>query len=331
MIFSCTKEENENYSKPRITTSEISELAFTTATCGGNIISDAYKSIMAKGVVWSTSENPNLDSNEGMTNDGTGNLHFTSSITELKEATLYYVLAYATTEEGTFYGEQKSFETKWSKEMISVQGGTFQMGSNDGYDEKPIHTVTLSSFEIGKYEVTQARWVKVMGSNPSAWVGYDRPVESASWDDVQIFITNLNEQTGLIYRLPTEAEWEFAARGGNSSNGYTYSGSNTIGDVAWYSHINSTSGTHVIGTKQANELGIHDMSGNVWEWCNDWYSGYGSNAITNPQGAESGSYRVFRGGVWSTDASHCRITVRDYYYYPSGSNYSVGFRLARSL
>ena len=153
--------------------------------------------------------------------------------------------------------------------------GTSEQGSEAESDEKPTHNVTLSSYYICKYEVTQALWRAVMGSNPSYFKGDNLPVESVSWNDCQTFINRLNSYTGRNFRLPTEAEWEFAARGGNYSRHYKYSGSNYIGDVAWYGD-NSGNRTHPVGTKQANELGLYDMSGNVWEWCSDWYGSYSS-------------------------------------------------------
>ena len=212
---------------------------------------------------------------------------------------------------------------------IFVKGGTFQMGSNDGADiEKPVHSVTVSDFYIGKYEVTQKEWKDIMGSNPSKWKGDNYPVERVSWNDVQKFIKKLNTKTGLNYRLPTEAEWEFAARGGNKSNGYKYSGSNSIGDVAWYDS-NSNSKTHSVGGKQPNELGIYDMSGNVWEWCNDRKENYSSSSQTNPKGASSGSDRVLRGGSWGSLARLCRVAYR-YSHYPGDSYSIIGFRLLRS-
>jgi formylglycine-generating enzyme required for sulfatase activity len=169
-------------------------------------------------------------------------------------------------------------------EMVLVQGGTFTMGSNSGdSDEKPLHQVTLSDFYIGKYEVTQKQWREIMGNNPSHFNGDERPVEYVSWNDAQEFIRKLNAKTGQKYRLPTEAEWEYAACGGQQSRGYTYSGSNDINAVAWYGN-NSNNKTHAVGQKQANELGLHDMSGNVWEWCGDWYDNYSSGAQTNPAG-----------------------------------------------
>ncbi|MBQ3247459.1 MAG: SUMF1/EgtB/PvdO family nonheme iron enzyme, partial [Alistipes sp.] len=172
-------------------------------------------------------------------------------------------------------------------EMVFVKGGTFTMGataeqgSDADSDEKPAHSVTVSNFYIGKYEVTQAQWEAVMGKNPSRFKGDNLPVERVSWNDIQKFIEKLNAKTGKRYRLPTEAEWEYAARGGNQSKGYKYSGSNDIGSVAWYTD-NSSSPTHPVGQKQPNELGLYDMSGNVYEWCSDWHGSYSSGSQTNP-------------------------------------------------
>ena len=215
--------------------------------------------------------------------------------------------------------------------MISVEGGSFVMGAtseqgSDAYnDEKPAHQVTLNDFYIGKYEVTQELWTAVMGSNPSSFTGTNLPVESVSWDDCQTFISKLNELTGKTFRLPTEAEWEYAARGGNKSKGYKYSGSNTIDDVAWYSS-NSSSKTHEVGTKAPNELGIYDMSGNVYEWCSDWYGSYSTSAQVDPTGPSTGSYRVLRGGRWSNNARYCRVSNRGNDT-PSNRYYGSGFRL----
>ena len=212
--------------------------------------------------------------------------------------------------------------------MVFVKGGTFEMGSNYGSsNEKPIHTVTVDDFYIGKYEVTQKQWKEIMGSNPSYFKGDNLPVESVSWNDVQQFIKKLNKKTGQNYRLPTEAEWEYAARGGvetiHESSQTKYAGSNNIGDVA----SNSGSKTHTVGTKQANELGIYDMSGNVWEWCSDWYGSYSSGSQNNPQGATSGSRRVNRGGSWYYIAMICRVADR-YYRSPDDRRSYMGFRLA---
>lgn len=216
--------------------------------------------------------------------------------------------------------------------MVYVSGGTFTMGATaeqgseaDG-DEKPTHRVTLSSFSIGRYEVTQEEWEAVMGNNPSVYKGVRRPVENVSWDDCQKFIRKLNSLTGKKFRLPTEAEWEYAARGGNKSKRYKYSGSNNIGDVAWYD-VNINDNTHSVGQKSPNELGIYDMSGNVWEWCEDWYGDYNSSTQNNPLGTANGPGRVRRGGGWGNGSGDCRVSYRSYYTPINGSNI-IGLRLA---
>ena len=219
-----------------------------------------------------------------------------------------------------------------SFDMVEVRGGTFRMGatseqgSDAESDEKPVHSVTLSSYYIGKTEVTQALWKAVMGSNPSEFKGDDLPVERVSWYDCQEFIRELNALTGQNFRLPTEAEWEFACRGGNNSRGYKYSGSNYIDNVAWYC-LNSGEKTHPVASKLPNELGIYDMSGNVDEWCSDWYGGYTSGAQTNPKGPYDGSDRVYRGGSWHFIVRFCRSSVRDFNF-PANRYGGLGLRLA---
>ena len=215
--------------------------------------------------------------------------------------------------------------------MVWVDGGTFRMGATSEQgseisDEKPVHSVTLSGYYIGKTEVTQALWQAVMGSNPSYFEGDDLPVEQVSWDDCQEFIRKLNSLTGQNFRLPTEAEWEFACRGGNNSRGYKYSGSNYIDNVAWYDG-NSGDKTHPVATKSPNELGIYDMSGNVWEWCADWYGDYSSGRQTNPKGPYDGSSRVGRGGSWIINARGCRSSNRNNGN-PTYRNDGLGLRLA---
>jgi formylglycine-generating enzyme required for sulfatase activity len=221
-------------------------------------------------------------------------------------------------------------------------GATAEQGSDANNDEKPAHQVTLSSFSIGKYEVTQDEWQTVMGSNPSHFKGAKRPVEQVSWTDCQEFISKLNQLTGRRFRLPTEAEWEYAARGGNRSQGYKYAGSNDLQRVAWYwenSGDRQLSGewdpekitannccTHPVGQKSPNELGLYDMSGNVWEWCQDWYGSY-SSSQTNPTGPGSGSYRVRRGGCWNINTRDCRSSYRNGNA-PSFRNFDLGLRLA---
>ena len=224
--------------------------------------------------------------------------------------------------------------------MVEVQGGTFTMGATGepggdaDADEKPANSVTLSSYHIGETEVTQGLWEAVMGRNPSSFKGSNRPVENVSWDDCQEFSSRLNAKTGKRFRLPTEAEWEFAARGGSRSRGYKYSGSDNIYDVAWFdknSYDKGSSspdyGTHAVGTKLPNELGLYDMTGNVWEWCSDWSGAYSSIAQSNPTGPSTGSYRVLRGGCWIRNARNCRVSYR-YDYSPDYRSNVLGLRLA---
>lgn len=225
-------------------------------------------------------------------------------------------------------------------EMVLVEGGTFTMGctpeqGGDCYNsENPPHPVRLSSFYICKYEVTQALWDTVMGNNPSLHRGENMPVENVSWDSIQVFIRKLNELTGKKYRLPTEAEWEYAARGGKKSSGFKHSGSNNIDEVAWNSD-NSGSKPRPVGGKQPNELGIYDMNGNVSEWCQDWFNfAYykrckNEGTVLNPKGPETGTTRVIRGGSWYNYPWNCRITDRSDSA-PSTNDGRVGFRLVYS-
>ena len=280
------------------------------------------------------------------------NLKYNPSQSEshIKPNTTYWARVYIYDGYGYNYSEPVSFTTRSfispiesipvgntgvTIEMVRVEGGTFMMGATQeqGDDirdwEKPVHQVTLSTYRIGQTEVTQALWTAVMGSNPSSFTGnMNLPVESVNWEDCQLFITRLNQMTGRQFRLPTEAEWEFAARGGNKTNHYRYSGGNNADEVAWYPG-NSNDVTHPVAQKKPNELGIYDMSGNVWEFCQDWYSRYSSNAQTNPTGGAEGStpYRIIRGGSWFFPVEACRVAYRNICN-PSNRNYSEGFRLA---
>ena len=221
-------------------------------------------------------------------------------------------------------------------DMVKVEAGTFLMGNTFEESfidsllwEKPVHQVILTNdYYMGKYEVTQALWQTVKGSNPSYFKGDNLPVENVSWDDCQEFISKLNSMTGRKFRLPIEAEWEYAARGGKKSRGYQYSGSSNISDVAWYVD-NSDYETHPVGTKQGNELGIYDMTGNVLEWCQDWIGLYSSSSQANPTGAVSGPDRVLRGGSWHNNAWCCRLPFRQYYYL-GYSSHQLGLRLVLS-
>jgi formylglycine-generating enzyme required for sulfatase activity len=214
-------------------------------------------------------------------------------------------------------------------EMVAIPGGSFEMGDTfgeGGGEEKPVHTVTLKAFLIGKTEVTQKQWVAVMGSNPSSFKGDDLPVEQVSWEDCQQFIAKLNQMTGKRFRLPTEAEWEYAARSGGKRE--KYPGSDSPDQVAWFGS-NSGSRTNPVGTKAANGLGIYDMAGNVWEWCSDWYGGdyYGKSPADNPQGPAGGNFRVDRGGSWFGIPVNTRCSYRIYLPPDTRSRFR-GFRLA---
>ena len=223
-------------------------------------------------------------------------------------------------------------------ELVWVEGGTFTMGCTNEqgddclYDESPNHKVTVSSFYMGKYEVTQKEWVAAMGTNPSypeaAYSGENKPVHLVSWTDVQGYITILNAYTGKNYRLPTEAEWEFAARGGNKSEGYKYSGSNNINDITWYYPNNNNmilNNLNPVGEKAPNEIGIFDMSGSVWEYCSDWYGNYTPESQINPTGPEKGNGRVARGGAWYNTLNFMRVSYR--YSSLPDIKYTSGFRL----
>ena len=234
--------------------------------------------------------------------------------------------------------------------MVFVEGGTFMMGSDDGYpDELPIHEVTLSPFWIGKYQVTKDAWMKIMAIEPSEIKDGNLPMEQISWLQAIEYCNQRSIHEDLTpcyiitrdsvfcdfnangYRLPTEAEWEYAARGGKKSAGFIYSGSNDHDNVAWHDG-NSQNKSHAVGTKKANELGIYDMSGNLFEWCWDWYDKdyYEKSPGSNPKGPETGTHKVLRGGSWHHFHPFCRVSFRNYYYTPYYWNIDVGFRVVRT-
>ena len=318
---------------PVLKTFNATDITDNSARLHGKIVNTGIPEYTERGVCYSTTTNLNIGSSSKKDEGGSGTGDFFVDLTGLNENKIYYARAYAINNEGPVYGETVRFFPS-KIEMVIVDGGTFTMGCTEeqGNDckenETPSHQVKLSTFLIGKYEVTLNQWNAVMESdnNQNFIKGDDLPV-TKSWDEVQIFITKLNQQTGKKYRLPTEAEWEFAARGGNKSKGYKYSGSNDVSAVAWYIN-NSGYSIHPVGSKKPNELGIYDMNGNLWEWCKDKYGVYSESAKTNPAGPSSGVYRVLRGGSWHSDSTSSRVSRRSYYR-PHLSWYS-GFRLALS-
>ena len=338
-----------------LTTYEPTAITINSATSGGEILNDGNASITAKGVCWDTSDHPTLDNCINYTVDGNGAGGFISNITGLNENTIYYVAAYATNEKGTAYGDVKSF-TPSLIAWVDVEGGDFQMGSNNGStDEQPIHLVSLSSFKMSKYEITNEQYciflndIACDGDGSFNGVTYmdiaandcqisyinnifrakdtkdNFPAIFVSWDGAKAF----SEWIGG--RLPTEAEWEYAARGGKQAIETTYSGSNNVAEVAWY-FSNSEEQTHEIGLRAPNELGIYDMSGNVWEWLSDWYQSdyYSISPQNNPQGPNTGIERMFRGGSWRSGPSYCRLAYRSNNI-PSYTDDFIGFRVAISL
>jgi len=349
---------------PTVTTTNVTNISHQTATSGGNVTNAGSATVTARGVCWSTTQTPTI-SNPHTTN-GSGVGSFTSNITGLTHNTTYYVRAYATNSIGTSYGEQKTFTTLqapvFSGALVYVEGGSFQMGCGTGAGtcnswELPVHTVTLDNFNISKYEITNQQYADFLNAygsstvlsgeyagqimieassgtydwglhnNSGTWApvaGYENsPVILVSWYGANEFC----QYYGC--RLPTEAEWEYAARGGvNYTDYYMYSGSNAVYDVAWYQN-NSSNHTHQVGTKATNQLGIFDMSGNVWEWCSDWYGDYTSGSQINPTGPTTGSYRVYRGGSWGDNADFCRSAIRNNFTPGTHSNV-LGFRLVRS-
>lgn len=366
--YTLTVKDYKLHIPDAVITTQISNITENSANSGGEVLDNGGSTITSKGVCWSTIPNPTIANNT--TNDGSGMGVFSSNISGLSPETTYYVRAYASNANGTAYGNELQFTTQNSNggsgsypgETVFVQGGTFQMGSTLGAgNEQPIHTVTVSSFNIGKHEVTNAEYAiflneiqansngSVNGTqyidleNIDCQIGYSNgqfspnpnrdsyPVILITWFGAKAYAEHYGG------RLPTEAEWEFAARGGNNSNGYVHSGSNILDNVGWYfensnedgsSNITFSRGTHPVGGKTPNELGISDMSGNVWEWCNDWYSStyYSNSPQQNPQGPNSGNTRISRGGSWFTQQFLCRVANR-WGLIPSNTDNLHGFRI----
>jgi formylglycine-generating enzyme required for sulfatase activity len=259
-------------------------------------------------------------------------LDFGSHTVKVSKGTYMVVETITVTPTGqvSFNFKLKESNDPFGTQMILVKGGTFKMGdtSGDGTKvEKPVRNVTVRDFYISMYEITQAQWREIMGDNPSHFDGCDKcPVERVSWNEVQEFIKKLNLLTGKSYRLPTEAEWEYAARGGEKSRGLRYSGHNNINFVAWYT-VNSGNKTQPVGQFTPNELGLYDMSGNVYEWCNDWMGDYPNIPEVDPKGPTSGDLRVVRGGSWFGHIAANRVSARAGDDPANGRSY-IGFRLA---
>ena len=356
-ITSCSKDDDpvDNTTVPTLTTLAITDITTTSATSGGDITATGEADITAKGVCWSTTQNPTIL--DFATDEGNNPSNYTSNISGLTANTTYYVRAYATNSKGTGYGNELEFvaENIFPGIKVAVAGGTFTMGSPNGSTgypwEEPEHSVTLSDFSISKYEITNAQYATFMNDIDANIDGSFNGIEYIDMDDADVqishtsgsFIADAGKEYNPVIeiswfgakayaehyggRLPTEAEWEFAAKGGNSSNGYTYSGSNTIGVVAWYI-TNSGGATHPVGGFiLGNELGLHDMSGNVLEWINDrWDANYYSSSPSNdPQGPATGNYRVVRGGSYEYSSDQCRVAYRANRL-PADGEEDIGFR-----
>ena len=339
---------------PVVVTGQVSDVTDISATASLTIASDGGAAVTVCGIVWDEEPNPTEDLSTKITFDGS-EANYTCQLTGLNAGTTYYYRAYATNEAGTAYGNEYSFTTESSSEstmsvdvngividLILVEGGTFTMGATPDLiklakydeDELPAHEVTLDSYYMGKYEVTQELWIEIMGANPSMMIKKDEcPVDGMNYLQCLEFIKKLNERTGMHFSLPTEAQWEYAARGGNKSKGFLYSGSNDPTEVGWVGENMAEFGQHPGGGKAPNELGIYDMTGNLNEWCLDYYGPYPAEPQTNPTGAEDNEYtlRVVRGGAFHLDsAGYSRNTKRQSY----PENYSVldiGLRLVLNI
>lgn len=332
---------------PQVTTGQAQNITETVAELTGEVVADNGYRVIERGFVYSISENPDIE-NAGKVTSGRGLGEYSAVVRELKSNTTYHYKAYATNSQGTSYGEELTFTTEAEAvktfninnavlTMVRVEGGTFQMGGSDesakSY-EKPVHNVTLDSYYIGLCEVTNEQWEAVVNGrvpspmDDSIWYYEERfkPKNMVSHQECLEFISRLNALTGLKFSLPTEAQWEYAARGGNKSRGYRYAGSNDISAVGWC-YENSETQVAITGTKEGNELGLYDMTGNVNEWCSDWYGYYSSEDQTNPVGPDSGELRVMRGGSVINIEDECRISHR-FGGEPGSHFFFVGFRLA---
>lgn len=316
------------------------------ATLNGTIIDAGNPSYTERGFIFSRSHNPMLEDADitKVIVPSSSLAEYTTTLTGM-ELGLYYVRAYAINEVGVAYGMEELLDLIMDIAFVHVDGGTFDMGcmelfSNDCIeDELPVRRITLDSYDIGAFEITQKQWEKVMGSTVqdqgnifqpgeslNGW-GADYPMYCVSWEEAQIFCKELGRLTGNTYRLPTEAEWEYAARGGKKCENFKYSGGNSLDLVGWYQE-NGGGEVHPVGSRIPNSLGIYDMTGNVWEWCQDWGDVYDENDTWNPQGPSGGQYRVCRGGSYACNAWDCRVTRR-IGGMPSDHYGDLGFRIVR--
>ena len=344
-----TPDTPEEKKVPQVTTLEALNVTESTVELSGEVLADNDYRVIERGFVYSTSENPDIE-NADKIESGRGLGIYSATVRELQPKTTYHYKAYATNSQGTSYGEELTFTTEAEAvkvfninnavlTMVRVEGGTFQMGSADesakSY-EKPVHNVTLDSYYIGLCEVTNEQWVAVVeGRVPSPmedpiWYNNERfmPKALVSHTECLDFINKLNDLTGLEFSLPTEAQWEYAARGGKKSKGYRFPGSNDASEVGWC-YENAATVVNIVGTKAPNELGLYDMCGNVNEWCSDWYGMYSEEDQTNPVGPDSGGsmpMRVMRGGSVINFYDECRVSHR-FGGEPDSHFFFVGFRL----
>lgn len=316
---------------PTVSTGLVTEIELITAECGGYVTATGGDSVVRYGVCWDTNPNPTTSSTTKVVlNYNTPN--FTCTLANLMHSTTYHVRAFAVNTKGVSYGENRTFTTKVLPpiEMVSVSGGTFSMGSNNGLsNEQPVHSVSLGNFKMGKTEVTVEMWNAVMPNSMNRNEVNLFPVSGVSFNTVMDFITRLGLATKKNYRLPTEAEWEYAAGGGQSAR-YLYAAglNDTVGFSAraWFA-LTSDFQKHTVSGLLPNNLGFFDLAGNVAEWCNDWYGDYTGEAVSNPKGPTSGIKKVFRGGSFSDEPDKCKTTARQNLD-PNSPNTTLGFRLA---
>jgi formylglycine-generating enzyme required for sulfatase activity len=321
----------KSVSLPSVTTALVSSIELISAECGGTITANGGDTITRCGICWDTNPNPTTSSTTKVVLTHTTDV-FSCTMTELNYSTTYYVRAFAVNSKGVSYGETQMFKTKVlpAFEMISIVGGTYQMGSNIGFsNEQPVHSVTLNSFKIGKTEVTVELWNAVMLASQFRNELNANPISTINFNTVMEFITRLSLATKKNYRLPTEAEWEYVAGEGCGTRTLYATGLNdTVGinSRAWFL-LNSDNGIHPVGMLLPNKLGVYDMGGNVAEWCNDWFGDYDSAAATNPKGPSSGTRKVYRGGSFSDTPDGCRTAVRQNLD-PNVVRSNIGFRIA---